>query len=520
MAAPVPVHLSELVACLALATDLGMGQPLEHALRTCVLSVGVGRQLGLTRDELADAYYIALLRFAGCNSHAHQDALETGDEIVFRSGVAPVLNGSTAQMLRFLVTEMARDLPAPTRARLVAATLAAGPKGGREAIAATCEVARMIAARLGLGPGVLDGLDHTFERYDGKGNPRGVAADAIPVAAHVVAVARDFEVFYRLGGRELVQEVAAQRRGRAYDPRVVDGFLAGAWELLGDGEPAPGWDSVIGADPRPEALTGSRLEDALDCLADFADIRSPYTHGYSRAVADVACRAGAELGLDQEQIEALGAAARLQELGMTSVPMAVLAKKGPLTEGEWERVRLHTYLTERILSRPRALAPIGALAACHHERVDGSGYHRGAAGADLNPAARVLAVSGAYVAMTSQRPWRPALSPQGASATLQEMSALGVLDPPAVDAVLGAAGQQVSPRRRSWPAGLTDREVQVLDLISRGRSNRQVAEELVISVKTVGRHVENIYLKAGVSTRAGAAVFALQHGLTKGAQPV
>jgi HD-GYP domain-containing protein (c-di-GMP phosphodiesterase class II)/DNA-binding CsgD family transcriptional regulator len=511
-AAAEEVSLSELVASLALATDLGMGQPLEHALRTCVLATTVGESLGLTLEELAETYYICLLRFVGCNAHAHQDALEVGDEIAFRAGVAPVLNGQTPEMLRFMVTKMGQSSPIMTRAKMVGSALMAGPKGAREPIAATCEVARMIALRLGMTPGVAAGLDYTFEHHDGTGFPNGVAGDEIPVSAHVAMVARDFEVLNRLGGREMVLEVARKRRGKAYRPQVLDEFLSHAWEVL-DADSETGWDAVASAEPFRQVLTGDRFKQALLCVADFSDIKSPHTHGYSRAVSELVTRAAGIAGLDEVQTRVLGAAALVQELGMTAVPSAVLDKPGRLTDGEWERVRLHPYFTERILKRCAGLAPSGALAGAHHERVDGTGYHRGAAAAQIPASARLLSAAGCYVAMTSERSWRHAMPPARVAKEIRELAASGGLDPVAVDAILLAAGEPVTARRKAWPAGLTDREVQVLKLISRGRSNRQMAEDLVISPKTVGRHIENIYAKTGVSTRAGATMFALQNGL-------
>jgi HD-GYP domain-containing protein (c-di-GMP phosphodiesterase class II)/DNA-binding CsgD family transcriptional regulator len=506
------VPLSELVACLALATDLGMGQPLEHALRTCVLAVKVGESIGLSAEELAETYYLALLRFVGCNAHARQDSLEVGDEIAFRAGVAEVLNGNTPEMLRFVATRTGRGAPKLDRAKMVAGALLAGSKGARGPIAATCEVARMIAARLGMTPGVVTGLDYTFEHHDGTGFPKGVAGDEIPTSAHVVMVARDFELLNRLGGRETVLEVARRRRGRAYRPQVVDGFLSHAWEVL-DADSTTGWDAVISADPSRRVLIGSQFEQALGCLADFSDIRSPYLHGYSHAVSELVTRAAGIAGLAAAQTKVLGAAALVQELGMTAVSSTVLDKPGPLTESEWERMRLHPYFTERILMRCAALAPSGSLAGAHHERMDGTGYHRGSSAAQIPVSARLLAAAGAYVAMTSERPWRHAMPSAGAAKELRALASSGALDADAVDRVLMAAGEPVEARRRAWPAGLTDREVQILKLISGGRSNRQVAEDLVISAKTVGRHVENIYAKADVSTRAGATMFALQNGL-------
>jgi DNA-binding CsgD family transcriptional regulator len=322
-----------------------------------------------------------------------------------------------------------------------------------------------------------------------------------------------------MGGRALVVDVVPGRRGRAYDPKVLDGFLEHAWGLLDERESQPNWGAVIAADPLPRALMGPRLEEALRCLGVFSDMKSTYTHGYSQAVADLARRAGAG-ALNDEEMGALGAAALVQELGMTGVSNAVLEKEGALTESEWERVRLHPYLTDRILARCAGLSAVRSLAAAHHERMDGGGYHRGTTGPQLTPAARLLAAAGVYVAMTSKRSWRPAMSRREAVAALRELAASGGLGVEAVDGVLAAAGEPVAPRRRTWPGGLTDREVEVLQLISQGRSNRQVAAGLTISAKTVGRHIENIYSKLGVSTRAGAAVFALQNGLVPPSGPV
>ena len=207
------------------------------------------------------------------------------------------------------------------------------------------------------------------------------------------------------------------------------------------------------------------------------------------------------------------AAALVQEIGKTGTPNGILEKPGPLSSNEWERIRLHTYLTERILARSGALAGVAALASAHHERLDGSGYHKGAKGGQISRGPRVLAAADAYVAMTCARPWRPALSPSETADRLKLEVAGGRLDHAATEAVLSAAGQATQTRRGTWPAGLSDREVEVLRLISTGNSNRAVAKQLVISPKTVGRHVENIYAKIGVSSRAAATLFAVQHDL-------
>jgi DNA-binding NarL/FixJ family response regulator len=148
----------------------------------------------------------------------------------------------------------------------------------------------------------------------------------------------------------------------------------------------------------------------------------------------------------------------------------------------------------------------------HHERLDGSGYPRGLSGAAISAAGRVLAAADAYHAMTQMRPHRPALTADEAALELRGEVKAGRLDGDAVDAVLRAAGHRVR-RAREWPAGLTSREVEVLRLVARGLSNRQIAELLVISPKTAGSHVEHIYRKIDAANRAQPSQFALRHGL-------
>jgi DNA-binding CsgD family transcriptional regulator len=211
-------------------------------------------------------------------------------------------------------------------------------------------------------------------------------------------------------------------------------------------------------------------------------------------------------------VRTLRRAGYVHDLGRLGVSNAIWDKPGPLGAGEWERVRMHPYITERMLHQSEALAPLGAIAVQHRERLDGSGYPRGLAGSAIPRAARILGAADAYEAMREPRPHRPARSADEAAAELRAEVKAARLDAEAVEAVLGAAGHRV-PRRRGGPAGLTPREVEVLQLVARGCSNRKIAEELVISPKTVANHVEHIYAKIDASTRAQASLFAMQHGL-------
>jgi HD-GYP domain-containing protein (c-di-GMP phosphodiesterase class II) len=248
-------------------------------------------------------------------------------------------------------------------------------------------------------------------------------------------------------------------------------------------------------------------------MADFADLASPYTVGHSAGVADLAEAAGWRSGLAPDRVSALRRAALLHDLGRVGVSAGIWGEPGPLDAGQWERVRLHPYYTERIVMRVPALAPHGAVAGAHHERLDGSGYPRGSTARDLGPAERLLAAADVYHALTERRPHRPARAPAEAAASLGAEVAEGRIDADAAQAVLAAAGQRRERPVAPAPAGLSEREVQVLGHLARGRSNRRIGELLGISPKTVGHHVAHVYAKIGVSTRAGATLFAAEHGL-------
>ncbi len=509
------LRLAEVVAALSLATDLGMGQPMEQALRTCVLAMTLGRELCLDGAILSDTYYLALLRFIGCTSDAHEAAAASGgDEIADRALVAPVVMGDAREFLHHYLPRFAGDRALPVRLVLLARALAEGTDRARRTIAVHCQVAQMLAARLDIRPSVAQCVGALFERWDGTGIPGDLAGDAIPIPARLVSVARDVDVFHRMGGWALATTVLRRRRATAYDPAAVDVLLAHGERWLREAGAESVWDMALTAEPWPPVMVGQlRLEGLLHVLADFADLKSPFTLGHSAGVARLAESAARCAGLGEDEVVDVRHAALVHDLGRAGIPNGIWDKPSKLSPAEWERVRLHPYLSERILARPSALAHLAPLAGAHHERIDGSGYHRGSPAALLPMTARILAAADAYQAMTQDRPHRPALSPHAAAAALRDEARAGRLDQRAVHAVLEALGLHIGTARHAWPAGLTEREVEVLRLISRGQPNRAVAQRLGISAKTVGRHVENLYAKIGVSSRAAAALFAMEHDL-------
>jgi DNA-binding CsgD family transcriptional regulator len=314
------------------------------------------------------------------------------------------------------------------------------------------------------------------------------------------------------GGAEAAEAAVANRAGSAYDPSVA----AAAPGVLAVLPEESVWDTVAHAPEGGAPLRAEALERACLATAYFADLKSTYTLEHSTGVAELAEAAGWRLGMAEPEVTAMRQAALLHDLGRVGVSSAIWDRRGGLSDSEWERVRLHPYFTQRALARASGLRPVVRIAAGHHERLDGSGYPSGAEAAQLAMPARVLAAADAFHAMRESRPHRPALDAGRAADELDREVGAGRLDADAVTAVLGAAGQRSrEPARPELPAGLTMREVEVLRLIARGQSNRQAAQELGVSPKTVGHHVQHVYAKIGVSTRAGAAVFAMEHGLLK-----
>jgi HD-GYP domain-containing protein (c-di-GMP phosphodiesterase class II) len=507
-------RLAELAIALSVATDLGTGQPMEHGLRTCSLSLTASEALGLDAPSRSCVYHVALLRFVGCTSDAAETAaMAGGDDLAFNAVMAPMLNAPPGTGMRYFVRHLAEDLPLPRRVGRVARAMA-DPGGAARSLSGHCEVAARLAARLGMDASICDALAHAYERWDGKGYPAGLAGDEVPLAIRVVSVARDVDLWMRAGGWPAVVDVLTHRRGRAYDPAVVDVFLGDGQQWLAEIADADLGARVLEREPAPAlTIAPDGFDEALAAVADFVDVKSPYFRGHSRGVAELATSAAEAAGLSATDAATIGHAGLVHDVGRVGVPNGIWDRPGRLDEQQWERVRLHPYLTERVLQRCQVLRPLAALAAHHHERVDGSGYHRGAVGEQLDLASRLLAAADAYHAMGEERPHRPALEPTDATALLLDQADAGHFGRPEVEAVIDAAGQASRPAQIARPAGLTEREVDVLRLIARGNSNKVVASALGISPKTVGRHVEHIYAKTGVHTRAGATLFAMEHAL-------
>jgi HD-GYP domain-containing protein (c-di-GMP phosphodiesterase class II) len=508
-----PIRAAELVAALSIATDLGTGQPLEHAVRSAVLAVRLGELAGASAGELADTYYVALLHASGCTSNGHEAGQLFGDDIAHRAAFYLIDPTKPDEVVEFYRAFVGLGRPPEVRAKMFEQAIAeAGPRA-RESLETMCEVAQRFAAWLGLRTSIQEALEYVFARWDGLGLP-AVAGEQIPTSIRLLHVAKDASLFLSAAGPERACAVLDERSGAAYEPRLAELAVANLDAILGELDEARMWEHALAVEPSPPVwLHGDAIDAGFATIAAITGLKTPWLREHCAAVAELAEAAAWRAHLDEDEVTLVRRAALAHDVGRVGVPNSIWEKPAALAFGEWERVRLHAHFTERAFAQSPALAPIGRIAGAHHERLDGSGYHRGVRAPEIDQAARIVAAADCYVAMREARPHRPALEAAAAEAELLRDASEGRLDPDAVAVVLAAAGHRVSKRSRELPAGLTPRELEVLLALVRGDSNQAIGDALGISVKTVGHHVEHIYEKAAVRSRAAATLWAFEQEL-------
>jgi putative nucleotidyltransferase with HDIG domain len=511
----VAVRLAELLGALSLATDVGLAQPLERALRSAIIAVRLGKLRNLDDEALRESYYVTLLRLIGCTSDGPILSTAMGDDIEPHKWLTPIDMARPQELIGAIFANLNPDRSLLERMRgllHVARTMSA-----HEGQAAHCEVAVRLSTRLQVPEHIRAALNQTFERWDGKGGPNKLKGPAIKESVRIAALVDDAESIRNILGPEAGDAVMRTRRGTYHEPALIDLYFEKQSELLAGLDGPHVWDIAMDAEPAPALrIVDDKLDEALRAVADFVDLKSNYTRRHSTGVAELAEEAAKKMGLSDDDIVLTRRAALLHDFGKCAVSTGIWDKKGALTSPEREKVRLHAYYTERLLERPSLFAKIGAVASAIHERADGSGYTKKLSGHQIAVVARVVAAADVYHALVEDRPHRPAFSPDDAAKELEKECASGHLDSDAVTAVLAAAGHRRRvKRKRTWPAGLSDREVDVLRCIVRGQTDKEIASTLNIAKKTVGHHVQHIYDKVGCSTRAGAVMFALEHDLAK-----
>ena len=407
------LRLSEVVAALSYALDVTDGNDPGHAIRSCVIGMRLADEIGLQVHARSALFYGLLLKDAGCSSNAAKvSALYAADDHTLKRNVKTVDHKRPRDALRYVWANVGGG--GAVRVRNAVSVALRGPAIAREMTAIRCERGADIARMLDLPEQTADAIRSLDEHWDGRGHPAGLTGDAIPLLGRILGLAQVVEVFSTAHGRERALAVAQERSGTWFDPDLVTalgriGADVGFWESLGGPdlgrfvaglEPA---DVVISADE-------AKLDRVAEAFALVIDAKSPFTFRHSERVAHFAVGAGRELGFDADAIRDLRRAGLLHDIGKLAVSNRILDKAGPLDDAERAVVQKHPALTAEILGRIPHLSELAHVAAAHHEKLDGSGYHRGLRGDELAMPERVLAVADIYEALTAQRPYRDLLS--------------------------------------------------------------------------------------------------------------
>jgi HD-GYP domain-containing protein (c-di-GMP phosphodiesterase class II) len=518
-----PVRLADMLGALAFASDLAFGVELEDGARSCLIAVRIAEHMRLSRDQVASVYYTALLKDAGCTAWTGSLAsFWKTDEIAARRELILGDLRSRPFLARWMWQHVGTELPFPQRIARMASVAAKSGPFVEEGFRSSCEVATLIAARLGMTAQVQQALRNVFEEWDGKGFPDGLAGEQIPLVSRVVLPSFYFASLYRIGGREAATTLIREGRDRLFDPAVVDVFLRLAsedsfWQELD----APGLPERV-AELEPDAagiLDDASLDAWAEVFADFGDLKLPHMAAHSRRVAALATSMASRLGCGAGDVRDIRRAALSHDIGLVSVPTYALQKPaGDRSAVEKEQIRLHPYTAGRVLAHVEGLAPLVTLIQAHHEHHDGTGFHQGLKGDQIPFGARIIAVADAFDDLTHDGPDSPAREPGDALRLMSGQRGLAYA-PEALDALQAElGGPAVAHPRAAWPGGLTDREVEVLRMATEGVTRGEIAKKLVVSEHTVRHHLSHIYEKTGVTTRVGATLWAMENGLFSRAQ--
>ncbi len=414
------IPLSQVVGALSYALDLTEGEPAGHAIRSCKIGMRLAQELELDADTRSHLFYALLLKDAGCSANsAKMAALFDADDHVAKRSSKRIDWSGRLPALVWSVRTVAPGRGARARFGRLRAIKAEG-KVTRALMAARCERGAEIALQLGFADETAEAIRTLDEHWDGGGQPRGLRAEEIPLLGRILCLAQTAEIFHAAGGPQAALDVALRRSGEWFDPAVVEAFGrvrddAGFWDALDDDD-LGAWEPA----ERHLEIGEERLDRIADAFAGIIDAKSPWTHRHSDRTCLIVMGVATALGADAAALRDQRRAALLHDIGKLAVSNRILDKPARLTREEFARIREHPIVTERILSRVPGCEHLAGMAGAHHERLDGGGYPHGLADGELTMPMRVLAVADVYEALTSDRPYRRALSSAEALAMMRD----------------------------------------------------------------------------------------------------
>ncbi len=410
---PVPassIKLSELIAALSQALDITEGQPEGHCIRCCWIGMHMGREIGMSDDDLWNLYYTLLLKDLGCSSNAARICeLYLTDDLAFKQDFKTV-GDSLPQVLKFVLKHTGLKAGLAERFRAVMTILRDGPQIAQDLIATRCQRGADIARLLRFPESVAAGIYSLDEHFNGQGKPDRVAGAAIPMFSRIALMAQVIDVFHTADGSRAARAEVRQRAGSWFDPQLVTAFerVAGSsdfWSMLRS-ENIGAAVSALEPAARVVPVDEDYLDDIAAAFGQVVDSKSPYTSGHSERVALYTDMIAEAMGMTLERRRWLKRGALLHDVGKLGVSNSVLDKAGKLDTDEWLAVQQHAGYTEKILSRIDAFAELAIVAAAHHERLDGKGYPRGLKDADISLETRIITTADIFDAITADRPYR------------------------------------------------------------------------------------------------------------------
>ena len=399
---------------MSYALDLTEGQPQGHAARSCLLGMRIAEEIRLTADQRSDLFYALLMKDAGCSSNAARvSQLFGGNDQDAKRGLWERDWTKWREKIAYALEYTEPEGSLVERLRRFATLAAAGPSSQRELFEIRCDRGASIARALGVSEPTAVAIRAMDEHWDGGGYPEGLRRDQIPLYARIVGLAQVVEIYWAKGGAGAAVEVARERRGRWFDPQLVNAFCAlGAGDRIwSDLRSETLSDAIAAAEPIERAIPAdeSRLDRIARAFALVVDAKSAFTYQHSDRVAAISESIAAEMDMPAPERVRLRHAALLHDIGKLSVPNRILDKPGQLDADEWEIVKRHPHFTYEILARVPVFSEFAYDASCHHERIDGRGYHRGVPGDGLSMPARIMATADIFDALSAARPYRGAM---------------------------------------------------------------------------------------------------------------
>ena len=438
------IRLAELLGALSHALDMVEGQPAGHCVRSCWIGIHIGREIGLSEEQIWELYYTLLLKDLGCSSNAARICrLFLTDDLAFKHGVKTI-DGSLPQALRFVLSHTGLKAGLADRFRTLVSVFIKSGEIARELVETRCQRGAEIARKMRFSEAVAQGIQNLDEHWDGGGQPLNLRGEAIPIYSRIALLAQVIDVFQVANGVEAATLAVAGRSGTWFDPELAAAFKRVTmrphfWDMLRSSKLQ---QAIFALEPAQQSslVDEDYLDDISAAFAQVVDSKSPYTSGHSERVTIFTDLIAEQMGFSADRRRWLKRAALLHDIGKLGVSNSVLDKPGKLDPDEWKAMQQHAAYTETILSRIAAFGNLASIAGAHHERLDGKGYPHGLSGDQIALETRVITAADIFDALTADRPYRAAMPVSKALSIMTEMVGTQI-DAACFDALKRALGR-------------------------------------------------------------------------------